>query len=339
MAGIKITNWKKFTAVIVVIVVAGLAILWWLVWGGTTIKKTGEMTVASGDVAGRVWERLVESGFTDRVLPWRYYAWRQEAAASLKAGTYHLERGETIAAVVARLKAGDIVPDEIGITFPEGFTLEQMAARTSAKGLGTPEEFIAAATPANFQDRFAFLRELPAGRTLEGYLFPDTYQVFDDDSPRDVIARQLRTFDQKLSEELRSEARRAGRSLDQIVIMASVLEREVITDDDLALVSGILWKRFDTGVGLDADATIRYALEKWDEPLTTQDLGVDSPYNTRRYRGLPSGPISNPGLRALVAAVRPAESAYYYYVSAPDGKTYFAKTNGEHNENKAKYLK
>lgn len=337
MARIKITNMPKFIKLIVV-VVGVVVITGWLLWGGTTIRKSGELTIAPGEAASHVWKNLVEGGFTSSTIPWRFYAWRHQAAAALQAGKYHIEQGETITQVIARFKSGDVVPDELGVTFPEGFTLVQMAQRTAAKGLGTVEEYVAAATPQNFRDQHTFLQNLPASRSLEGYLFPDTYQVFDDDSARDVIARQLATFDAKFTEELRAEAAAAGRSLDQIVIMASIIEREVLTDEDMALAAGILWKRFDDGTGLGADATVRYVLEKWDGALTVQDLAYDSPYNTRRYRGLPPGPISNPGLRALVAAVRPEESEYYYYLSAPDGKTYFARTNEEHSANKAKYL-
>lgn len=334
----RITNPKRFS----LLVGGGLFFLivvgWWQ-WGGTTIGKSGELVIAPGDSAGTVWANAVEQEFTARVLPWRYYSWRYGAAAKLKAGSYHLERGGRVPEVIRRMMAGDVIPDELAITFPEGFTLEQMAARTSAKGLGNAADYVAAATPDNFPDRFSFVAQLPPARDLEGYLFPDTYRVFDDDSPRDVIARQLANFDQKMTEELRAEAAAAGRTLDQIVIMASIIEREVLTDEDMAIVAGVLWKRFDEGMGLDADATIRYALKKWDAPLTVADLQVDSPYNTRRYRGLPPGPISNPGLRALMAAVRPEESPYYYYLSAPDGKTYFARTNDEHNQNKVTYLR
>lgn len=330
-------NPKKFSLFIVIclLVLFGAA---WLVWGNATMNKTGEIVVESGEGAVIVWSKMVDEGFTARMLPWRFRAWRMRAAENLKAGAYHIERGETISQVIERLTSGDVVPDELAITFPEGFTLEQMAARTGAKGLGTPEEFISSATPANFQDRYPFLKTVPPSRDLEGYLFPDTYKVFDDDSPRDVISRQLANFDQKVTEELRQEAAAAGRSLDDIVIMASIIEREVLTDADMALVAGVLWKRVDAGAGMDADATVRYALKKWDEPLTVADLQVNSPYNTRRFRGLPPGPISNPGLRALVAAVRPEASDYYYYLSAPDGRTYFAETNDEQNRNKAKYL-
>ncbi len=334
----RITDPRKFITFLLLLGVM-VTVIGSFAWGGSTIRKTGELVVAEGDGAITVWRKAVAAEFTARTLPWRYYAWRRSAAAAIKAGVYHLEAGEPVDTVIARLVAGDVIPDELSLTFPEGFTLKQMAARTAAKGIGSEKDFISAAVTDQFIKRHTFLGALPIARNLEGYLFPDTYRVFDDDSPRDVIARMLANFDRKFTDDLRQEAHAAGRSLDDIVIMASIIEREVLTDEDMATVSGILWKRFDEGAGLDADATIRYALEKWDGALTVQDLAVDSPYNTRRYRGLPPAPISNPGLRALVAAVRPQESEYYYYLSGTDGKTYFARTHEEHNVNKAKYLR
>jgi len=310
-----------------------------LVWGTAALQRSGEIVVAAASPASSVWRQLVEQGFTSRSVPWRYYAWRLNAAHDIKAGTYQLTQGEPVPTVVKRFVTGDTAPDELTITYPEGFTLRQMAARTAARGIGTPDDFIQAAIPSLYANELTFLSEIPPSRDLEGYLFPDTYRVFADDTPSDVIRRLLATFNEKFSADLFREAKSQGRTFDQIVIMASIIEREVQSDEDLALVSGILWKRFDDGVGLDADATIRYALDKWDQPLTQQDLEVDSPYNTRRYQGLPPGPISNPGLRAIIAAVRPAQSDYYYYLSAPNGETIFSRTLDEHNANKAKHLR
>jgi UPF0755 protein len=162
--------------------------------------------------------------------------------------------------------------------------------------------------------------------------------VFADDQPRDIILRQLTNFDRKVTLDLRQQIQDAGRTLDEIIIMASIVEREVQSDADMAQVAGILWNRIENGEGLYADATIRYAINDWEHPLTVTDLAADSPYNTRKFRGLPPGPISNPGLRAIIAAVRPQVTDYFYYLSAPDGQTIFAKTLNEHNANKAKYL-
>ena len=334
---IVITNPRRFIGLLItflILVAAGAAL--WLFLAQASIQKSGTFAIETGQSMRGVIVGLAEEGFITRPWPWRWAAWRQDAAARLQAGTYQLEVGESAATVIARMVNGDTTPDEITLTFPEGFTLEQMAERTAARGIGTEEEFIAAAEPSAFAEQYLWLKDLPEGRTLEGYLFPDTYHVFADDTPRDVVTRMLATFDRKVVGAgllVNSE-----RSLDETVIMASIVEREVISDDDMALVSGVLWKRNDEGIGLDADATVRYALKKWDEPLTIQDLASESPYNTRKWRGLPPGPISNPGLRALAAAANPEESEFYYYLSSRDGETIFATTNEEHNANKVEYL-
>lgn len=319
---------------VVVIVLAA-----WFMVSQAAVQKAGDITIESGDTATEIGERLAKDNYISSTWSWRFHVWRQGAADALKAGRYSLEAKEKISDMIKRFAAGDTVPDHLTVTYPEGFTLEQMAERTSARSIGTKEDFLRAATPASFATQYDYLAALPTNRSLEGYLFPDTYQVFSDDSASAVVQRMVATFNSKLSDELKKEITESNRTIDQIVTMASIIEREVQSDDDMALVSGVLWKRFDEDRGLDADATVRYALKKWDGGLTVQDLQTDSPYNTRRYKGLPPGPISNPGLRALIAAIRPEESEYYYYLSAPDGKTIFSKTNDEHNANKAKYLR
>lgn len=325
-----------FIGVILLLIIGGVI---WIMWGSGKIVKGGEFEIAAGRPAAGVWDDLAEQGYVSRTLPLRFYGWRQNAASKLQAGVYSLREGENIKGVISRFAAGDANSDELTLTYPEGFTLEQMAERTAQKGIGTKEEFLDAAKPAAFGEQFGYIGQLPVERSLEGYLFPDTYHVFADDSPADVIQRMLTNFDRKISGELLTEVQASGRTLDEIIIMASIIEREVIRDNDMAQVSGVLWKRLDEGGGLGADATVRYVLNKWDRALTVQDLDVDSPYNTRRYRGLPPGPISNPGLRAIIAAIRPQQSEFYYYLSAPNGETIFSKTNEEHNANKAKYLR
>ncbi len=318
-----------------VAVLLAVVLALWLAGGRADLLKSGQIEVASGTSARSLWQELQQQGFTTSTWPWRFYSWRLDAAADLQAGTYQLERGEQVRAVVLRFVSGDVTPAELTITYPEGFTLQQIAERTAARGVGTAEEFLSQAQLANFIDEFEFLAVIPAGRDLEGYLFPDTYKVFPDDTPADVISRMLAVFEQRVA--VGSFAN--GRTLDEIVIMASIIEREVQSNEDMALVAGVLWQRFDDGVGLDADATVRYAINKPKDPLTFQDLQSDSPYNTRKFRGLPPGPISSPGLRAIEAAANPEYSDYYFYLSAPSGETIFSETNAEHNANKAKYLR
>lgn len=332
----KIVNRKKFATslIVLVVVIAGIIIL----FSSGTIKKTESVTIKPGQSANEIWAQIEDQGITSGTILWKWHALKLGAADGIQAGTYQLERGEKIKDVIKRMLAGETVPDELTITYPEGFTLQQMAARTAARGIGTEEEFITAATPENFSDQFSFLKDVPPDRTLEGYLFPDTYRVFADDKPEDVIQRMLGNFDNKITADLLDRRTGEDRTLDDKIIMASIVEREVVNDDDMAMVSGILWSRVDNESGLGADATVRYALNQWDDPLTVEDLDIDSPYNTRRYKGLPPGPISNPGLRAITASVHPQESDFYYYLSTPEGETIFSKTNDEHNRNKAEHL-
>jgi UPF0755 protein len=339
---IKIERPGRFALFIIVVLAILFSIgtgIFKLVWGTTTIQKNGDFTIEEGAAANQVWQKLVTEGYGTRTTAWKYHARQNDATSNIQSGTYLLSRGEDITGVIERFISGDTMPDELSITYPEGFTIKQMAARTAAKNIGTEQEFINTIMPAEYITTYPFLENIPAGRDLEGYLFPDTYRVSAEDKSTDVIERMLANFARKVTPELREEAINNGRSLDQIIIMASIIEREVISDDDMAAVSGVLWKRFDENTGLAADATVRYTLDKWKAPLTYQDLQIDSPYNTRKYRGLPPGPISNPGIRAILAAIRPEISDYYYYLSAPDGQTIFSKTNDEHNVNKAKYLR
>lgn len=324
----------------VALAIIGAALFAWFLWSDRTLTRDGEFAIAAGSPAADIWRQLAAEHYTRTSLPWHYWGWRVGAAARLQSGTYQLRAGERVDSVVARFVSGQVIDTALTVTYPEGFTLQQIAARTSAAGIGTEADFLAAAAADQWRAAFPFLKELEPAQSLEGFLFPDTYRLAPDDEPADVIRRMLGTFQYRVIDSgLAEEARRQGHTLLKLVTMASIVEREVIGDDDMALVAGILWQRQSDGVSLDADATVRYALNKWEGPLTYQDLQTDSPYNTRRYAGLPPGPISHPGLRAISAALKPQVSDYYYYLSAPSGETIFSRTLDEHNANKAKYVR
>ncbi|MEK7499942.1 MAG: endolytic transglycosylase MltG [Patescibacteria group bacterium] len=335
---ITIINPKKFTLNLLIACVVFGIIIFRLVWGSGVIKKTGEIEIAQGKSAAEIWRTLVDEKYSDRTIPWKYYGRKNNTAAKIQAGTYHVEKGESISAVVKRFATGDVQSKEFSVTFPEGFTLAQIAARYADRTGKTKESFLEEAKASKYADRFSFLKDLPAGGiSLEGYMFPDTYRITPSDTPQDVIIRMLGNFDKKVPENLRDEITKQGKTLDEIVNMASILEKEVQTEKDMAMVAGVLWKRIGDGEGLYVDATLEYIVEK-NGALTVQDLALDSPYNTRKYRGLPPTPINNPGLTAILAAIRPEASDYYYYLTAKDGTTIFSKTNDEHNRNKVKYL-
>lgn len=339
MFRLAITNIRRVVFLLILSLAVLLLGLFLLFWGRPVINRPGELVIVEGSSAEAVWQQLVREDYVNHTLPLQYHSWRLSANHNLKSGTYALSAGEHVRDLIMRLVAGDTNSTVLTVTFPEGFTLHQVGERVAAQGIGTADDFNTAAVPEKYIDQFGWLSQVPSARNLEGYLFPDTYQFYADDTPADVIRRMLANFDAKINTPLFSDAVKTDYPLDQVIIMASIIEREVISDEDMALVSGVLWKRLNDGIGLDVDATVRYALQKWDEPLTYQDLQTESPYNTRKWRGLPPGPISNPGLRAIQAALRPQASDYYYYLSAPSGQTIFSRNLEEHNINKAKYLR
>lgn len=299
--------------------------------------------------AGRI---LQKSGVLRSPLGFAIQAVLRGDRGKIQAGTYGISPRESGGDILTRLTRGDTVPQDEPVTIPEGFTLQQIADRLDARGIAGKQALLDAARVDAFRAEFAFLASAPAGATLEGYLFPDTYRFRDATKPEDVITRMLKRFEEQWEEATKvcSEQQAVSstvhcslptaHSVHELVTMASIIEREVQTPEDRRLVSSVLWKRFDAGAGLDADAPIRYVLNNWDQRLTVQDLAVDSPYNTRRYRGLPPGPIGNPGLDSIKATLAPQESEYLYYLSAAsDKRTIFSKTLDEHNQAKAGHLR
>ncbi|TSC71715.1 MAG: UPF0755 protein [Parcubacteria group bacterium Gr01-1014_38] len=294
--------------------------------------------------ARAVAEKLTDAGLLRSSTGFVLMTIVRGAREKLQAGTYEFSPRDSGAAILSRLIGGDTSPTDVSVTFPEGFTLKQMAERLDAQGIVKKDPFLAAATADRFRGEFDVLKSALAGASLEGYLFPDTYRLYKDSDPRAVIQRLLHRFQEQLDVAQRETIATPGgehpaASVHALVTIASIVEREVRTPDDRRLVAGILWDRFRAGVGLEADATVRYVTGDWDNPLTVQDLAIDSPYNTRKYRGLPPGPIGNPGLVSLEAALKPTPSDYGYYLSAPDGRTIFSKTLDEHNRAKAQHLK
>ena len=257
----------------------------------------------------------------------------QGGVRKLQAGDYRLSQTITPFEIAKKIISGDIAKKIL--TIPEGWNLKDIDSYLKSKGIS---DFLANANK-DYSAEFDFLADKPKNLSLEGYFFPDTYQIKAGNSSEDLIKTALANFDKKLTLNLRSEIEKQGRTIFEIVNMASLLEKEVKTIEDKKIVSGILWKRLKIGMRLQVDATIVYALEKEPGSVSYDDLKVDSPYNTYKYAGLPLGPIANPGLDSIMAAIYPQETSNWYYLSAPDNKTYFSQTLEQHNLKKVKYLK
>jgi len=220
----------------------------------------------------------------------------------------------------------------VDVTIPEGLTRAQIESRLREAGvqIGENEFVVAANTPttrAFAEYGYDFLYDIDAN-SLEGMLFPDTYEFHLDDSVESIVDKFLRNFAEKVPD----------LSSYKVLILASLLEREVQTEEDMRLVAGVLNNRLAIGMPLQVDATLAYISNKKTAELTNADKLIDSPFNTYKYRGLPPAPIANPGLKAINAALNPKAHNYFYYLSAPDGTTHFAETLKQHNANKALYL-
>ncbi len=273
--------------------------------------------------------------------PWAFVAYVtiRGAASSLKPGTYVFLQDTTISRISAALVEGG--GQEVTVVIPEGWTAGDIGAILAANNILSAEAFLRAieAPSQDVLNRFSFLGDLPIGTGVEGYLFPDTYRYFRFADPEAVVGKILENFDAKLTREFRDAIRRSGHTTFDIVTMASLIEKEVRSDEDRKLVSGILWKRLEIGMPLQVDATIIYITGKRSIKVANGDTKVDSPYNTYQYAGLPKGPIANPGLSAIRAAIFPVPSRYLYYLSAEDGTTRYSRTLEEHNTAKAEYLR
>ena len=223
------------------------------------------------------------------------------------------------------------------ITIPEGFTTDEIIDLFVSEGIGTRDGFVDAIQNGDFG--YDFLENIPEneGRTyrLDGYLFPDTYFVYSDSTETEILSKLLANFNRKFDENLRAEAKRRGYTVDEILCLASVIESEAYYRSDMTSISSVFHNRLENRgfPYLQSDATVKYAKETAGnkENLTADDLDtIESPYNTYKNKGLPPGAICSPGQEAIMAAIYPADTEYYYFVSAKDKSTIFSRTYAEH---------
>jgi UPF0755 protein len=247
----------------------------------------------------------------------------------IKAGIYSLSPKLTGPQVADILAHGDTLTDRLVV--PEGSTLKQIEKLAADHGISTTDFKAALAAPHSQ----AFLSGKPATVDLEGYLFPDSYQIGPTTTATTLVDTMLQTFGERVGSEYVQAFATEGLTLHQGLTLASIVEKEVSNATDRPIVAQVFIKRLKMGMPLGSDVTAKYASDLLGVPFS---VDVDSKYNTRRYAGLPPGPICNPGLSALDAVTHPAHSDYLYFLSGKDGKTYFAKTYPEHQANIAKHL-
>lgn len=274
------------------------------------------------------------------------YPWAFRLYASLKkndqfsSGKFELDSNMDYGQIINNLKRVSSYTETISVTIPEGYTLKQIAALMEDSMVCSEEEFLK--TAATYPYKHDFLQDIPMEELrLEGYLFPDTYEFYKNDKPVNVINKMLNNFNSKYSDDIRALTENTGYSMQEIMTIASMIEREAVLKSEQKTIAGVIVNRLNHSADfpyLNIDATVQYALPEHKSALTAEDLKIDSPYNTYLYKGLPAGPICNPGMGAILAAISPEKHNYYYYVATgeDDGSHVFTKTLEEHNAAKAK---
>ena len=331
---------KKISIIIVAILIAAGAVFYLRYqvyyshgsYAGNKIFK-----IAKGDGNAIVGQNLEKGELVSNSWYFYFYIRTHGLLNKLYPGDYLLSGNMTIPEIAAIVTNPQ--KTYASVTFIEGWTAKQMADELSAHGFDGGAFLMLVNNPsAEIVSRFASLSDKPAGATLEGYLFPDTYYFAKDATPEGILEKILSNTDAKISGDIATAAKGQDRSLFQILTMASIIEKEVKTDADRAVVAGIFWNRIASGQALQSDATLTYVLGDKNSAHSGADLATDSPYNSYLYKGLPPGPISNPGLASIIAALHPQNTDYNYFLTDPaTGQTVFAKTFAEHVANKVKY--
>lgn len=294
-----------------------------------------EVRIPADSTAREIAELLDKEGLIHSPNAFLSYCRKEGLDSQLKAGHYIFKRSQSLADIAGAIARGAVVTQSI--TIPEGYTVDQIGDLFVKKGLFTQEEW-EEALQADYAFPFLEGASAQVKNPLEGFLFPDTYIVPDDITAQDMIQHMLATFDKVWQDELASAAADTGLTVNEVVTLASLIEREAQVSSEREVISGVIYNRLDRGMLLQIDATVLYCLPSHKEILTYADLEVKDPYNTYKHPGLPPGPIANPGLASLEAAVHPQKHNYLYYVAKGDGSHQFSATYQEHLIAKGRYI-
>ena len=337
---------RIFGTLIVLVIVAGLVLSAWFVFAISVPKKVkfeDKFVISKGEGVNQISQNLKDKGVIKNSFVFETYAFLKGVESKFQAASYDLPEVANIKRLVDILTTGQ-KGDEWELTVIEGLTVEEIADLLEEADKFESDEFLGAigyvrGDRINFSSRYDFLKDKSKEVSLEGYLFPDTYRFFPDATIEDVVSKMLNNFDKKLTSKMREDIEKQDKIIFDIIIMASIIEREVRTEDDRPIVSGIFWNRFEAGRALQADSTVNYITGKKTPAVSLDDLQIDSAYNTYKYAGLTPGPISNPGIASIVAAIYPEDSEYWYFLTDKEGNVHYAEDFEKHVENKNKYLR
>lgn len=302
---------------------------------------TKQVVIPPGSSTAQIGSILEEAGLIKNGSLFRYYVKLKGIGNHLQAGEYQLTAGLPIDQLIEPIEAGDVLVNTVRFTIPEGWNVEQIATALEAKGFVSKADFLKEVNEGEFPE-FPFVAQIPQSHDrknrLEGYLFPETYEVKKGADAHEIISKMVGQFAKEFKPEWKETLKQRNLTVDQAVNLASIIEREVVADKERPIVAGVFFNRMRDGWMLQSCATVQFVLGKQRDRITFADLEIKSPYNTYINKGLPPGPIANPGRASLAAVVSPTKTDYFFFVTKKDGSSehFFSKTLEEHLAKDAK---
>lgn len=293
--------------------------------------------ISSGQGLEKIANNLHDQKLVSNVFVFELYMKAAGLSGKVQAGEYKIAGNLNMKNLAQLITLGKITTNKI--TIPEGWTNVQIGNYLESNTTITKAQFLAAAKYDPTRDSYSWLSGMSSGQSLEGFLYPDTYQISLHPTADEVVKKMLANFDKKLTPAMRAQIKTSGMNTYEVVTLASVVEKEAVKTADRKLVAGVFEKRLSLGMPLQSDVTVLYAEGREKGEVSYLDTQVNSPYNTYKVAGLPAGPVCNPSIESIQSVLSPTKSNYLYFLAAPDGTVYYAATVDQHNSNKAKYLK
>ncbi len=337
---------KKLIAVAVVLILAVFAYFFVNSYIDENLKAADinddtklVVEIPSGSTTNDIADILYENNLIKNKLAFKFYAEKIGKDSSLKAGSYVLSKNMNAEELLQELTKGGSSGNTSNITLIEGLTIEETAEAISEQlELSYDKLLDMMNNPQLFREDFAFLGDNPDIESLQGYLMPDTYNVYINSSEEDIIKILLSQFDEFYEGEIVPRMEDSELSFKEVIDLASIVEKEALLDEERDEVAAVFLNRLDINMKLQSCATVNYAHGEWKERLTYEDIAIDSPFNTYVIEGLPPAPINSPGKASIIAVLEPADVDYLYFVAKGDGSHYFSRTYDEHIDAANEYL-
>lgn len=301
---------------------------------GNSISKNKTVDVyvkvKPGMTTDNIAHLLYDKGVTKSVVAFNVFAKLNNLDGKLRSGSYHFSSNMTYSKIIDTLSKGAIV--NYSFTVPEGYNVDEIAKRLEEKGIVDSKKFREIAKdliPYDYMKNY----NIDNKYVVEGFMFPDTYQISDESTEKDIVMMMVNEFDKRFDKDMKERAQEMGLSIRDVVILASLVEKEARIDEDRPIIAKVFLNRIKQDMPLQSCATIQYILGYAKPELSVQDTKIESPYNTYMHQGLPPGPIANPGLASLKAVLYPVDTNYLYFVADSNGRHHFSETYEGHLRN------